>query len=126
MTLERAITIYQGETWQKLSLYLEEDLTGWSLRGDIRTNTLDRGGELLAEMTFFPLIYGPVTLPGATAPVNRSAILPSVSNTATAAIKVPPGDKLWRYDIFADSPGGYTTKVIAYGPVSILPRYSDV
>ena len=51
------LAIIQGETWKLFNIVDEGDYTNWNYRGQIRSDTLQNGGTLLATFSFGVSVY---------------------------------------------------------------------
>lgn len=116
------LTIVQGANFAGVVFYYPRDLSAGVAKGQIRTNYLSKGGQLIASFNFLPLVYGQVVLSAATPPVDRTIIAPILSAATTATI--PYSNKKYFYDIFATL--GTERLEIARGFVSIVPSVTEV
>lgn len=114
--------IQQGATFDRIAFYVEEDLTGWIARGQIRDNYADLGGVIQATFNFAPLIYAPRLVNGVTKSyVEIKPILTAVQTEAFRfglklraddSVIAVPGKNIWVYDIELVSPAGIVRRDI--------------
>jgi hypothetical protein len=117
------LSIVQGDSWGgDVNIYYAQDLTGYALKGQIRSDYRDRAGVLYADFDFEPLTYSSVSINGAT-PAMRAVIRPRLSKVKTAAIPIPRKN-LWYYDIFAIS--ALASVLIVSGRVSIFGSVTEI
>ncbi|MGG6283681.1 hypothetical protein ACQ4M3_19040 [Leptolyngbya sp. AN03gr2] len=101
--------LIQGATYDYVVFWYPEDLTGFVPRGQIRTNYLQKEGELVVSFQFHPVIYEQRTLNEVTG--FYSKIHPYLTARQTELInfdlrkrkslseEVKPGRNVWVYDI---------------------------
>lgn len=122
--------IYQGCTFE-LDIFLEDNYSGWTARGQIRDRYRQDGGVLLAEMTFVhPLVFAPETIDGVTKSYTRLSTLIPASVTdallwnlkirSSADVDAVPGKNVWVYDIQLVSANGVTVHPVLRGFVEVL------
>ena len=122
------LAIYQGATYKSLVFLHPDDFSLWTPRGQIRSNWLHLGGQLLADFVFAPMTWGLVTVEGI--PVNRTTIIPVVPFGVTALIPVTKpingiakaGKNRWVYDIELVSPTNSEVVKLSRGLVEVLPE----
>lgn len=108
--------IVQGATFESSVFARGVDLTGWSIRGQVRAGFADAvtvNGVLpppMAEFTIGAVTYGPTTLPGETTPVTGSLV--PITLTANQTRQMPATTRFyWRYDLEAIAPNGRVVKL---------------
>ena len=123
------LAIYQGATYKSLVFLHPDDFSLWTPRGQIRTNWLHLGGQLLANFVFEPLTWGLVTIDGT--PQNRTTIVPVIPFNATTLIPATKsmasgglrvGRDRWVYDIELVSPTNAEVVKLSRGLVEVLPE----
>ncbi|MBW4597864.1 MAG: hypothetical protein KME46_34405 [Brasilonema angustatum HA4187-MV1] len=80
----RRYAIEQGANFRKVTFMLDRDLTGWTVRGEIRTDYRENNGLVIAEFDFDPLEYKPVVICGMA--VQRSLVIPTLSSSVTTSM----------------------------------------
>lgn len=108
--------IVQGATFESNVFAPDVDLTGWSIRGQVRAGFADEvsvNGVLpppMAEFTIGAVTYGPTTLTGATTSVTGSLV--PITLTANQTRQMPATTRFyWRYDLEATAPNGQVIKL---------------
>lgn len=128
--LEDEYAIIQGSTLDWLRFYYPDDISDWSPRGQIRNNYAYLAGEVLADFSFEPLVYGIVTYPDLTT-ANKTIIIPTLTDIQTSALPATReissyylrkvGVTRWVYDIELESTTGRVIK-ISSGTVEVKPE----
>lgn len=127
--------ILQGADFALTILYPDQDLTAYTPAGQIRKNYLYLNGELLANFSFDPLVYGVVTFPATGQTGNATTIIARLNNTITKALPIPilresknskntVGVNSWVYDIELQSPTSEILKLVK-GLVEVCPEVTD-
>lgn len=116
-------SIRRGADWDRVQYFLHEDYSGWTPKGQVRTDYLDRPNDLLAEFSFLPLSFATITIPGRP-PFQATTIIPSLAAAQTKLIPTPPRGQSWVYDIFLSQ--GTKRLFVIGGTVGILPEVTDV
>lgn len=110
----RSYAIQQGASFDWLTFHYPDDVSSWNPRGQIRTDYRSRGGNLVADFDFDPLVYVSQTINGTTA--FRTKIKPKLSAITTASMSfnlkrrktsedvAVPGRNVWVYDIELERP----------------------
>jgi hypothetical protein len=114
--------IQQGATFDRVAFYFDEDLTGWTARGQVRDNYADLGGVIQASFSFAALVYAVDTVNGVTKSYTKvkpilsatqtQALLFSLKLRADSSVKPVPGKNVWVYDIELVSPEGIVRRDI--------------
>ncbi|MGV2830617.1 hypothetical protein [Myxosarcina sp. GI1(2024)] len=129
----KQFAIYQGSTYDCLTLYHDQDISDYTPSGEIRTTYRSSGGVLVATFTFDALGYEEVTINDVA--VNRTIIKPSLTDeqtyamtptrTRTASDRAIPGLNTYVYDISVESTSGEVITLV-YGFVDVLPGVTEV
>lgn len=126
--LTNQYAIEQGATYDRLSLFLPDNVANWTPYGQIRRDFAYRDEVAIALFGFQPLQYREVELQGEL--VNRTIITPYLTDEQTLLLPVPktrregeeykPGKNCWVYDFKIESNSGEVVK-LQWGYVDVIP-----
>lgn len=113
--------ITQGATYQISFLY-PEDITNCVVKGQIRTNFAQNGGDLLAEFSFLPLVYDDF--------LNKTTVTAQLSAEQTESIPFTKFQGVglvsikncYVYDMEIIYISGEVKKLVPYGFVQVKPE----
>lgn len=129
------LAIYRGSFYSIGSLFHPDDITAYSICGEIRDNYVSvAGSNLLATFNFEALVYGSVTLADNTV-ITATTIIPFLPASATDTLTptrdrkagdiIRIGRNAYVYDIIITSPTPEEKKTpLVRGIVQVLPNVS--
>jgi hypothetical protein len=127
---KQRLAIYQGGTFESLFILHPSDLTGWGIRGQVRSNYLQNAGIVYADFVFAPLVFAPTVVNLLT--VNRTTIQPIIPAAVTKLIPLTRpvsedepakvGKHYWVYDLELIEPIGSRIIKLARGLVACIPE----
>lgn len=129
------LSIYRGSDYRTLTLFHPEDISAYSICGEIRDNYAHvAGNNLLATFLFEPLVFGSVTFPDMTTG-NATTIIPYLTSAITDLLeptrdrtitdRIRPGVNAYFYDIKIKSPlPDEVESPLIYGLVQVRPNVS--
>jgi hypothetical protein len=114
--------IYSSSDWAPVKFFMRKDYSAWQVKGQVRTNYLDKPNVLIADFEFEPLVYGAVTI-GVKPPFQATIIIPRLSGQNTKGIAGTDRTP-YVYDIFLTQ--GSKRVLVVYGSISCKNEVTEL
>lgn len=109
------LLVVQGETFNSFSFTLEGDYSDWNLRGQIRTELLEKGGTIVGIFQFHDSVYEAET--------GLTTVHPFLPESTTANLQIASDEGRYWYDIEVYKDGEVVKR--APGRVDVIGEVTD-